>query len=439
MRFWWLFLAVVHCLAADESAGHLLPEGCSAGVLRKGEVVFAERASKPMYLASVSKQFTAAAVFRLVEQRKVRLRDPITARIPELGPAAAGVTVEHLLHHTSGLRDYSALQEVMGSRENLDNSGVVRLLARQRELNFAPGTDYEYSNSEYVLLGVLIERASGVSLDEFVRREFFEPLKMTQSRFGGSEGVPRTLGDGGMFSTVDDLLRWMQRPPGRIAVRARLRTGERLPHAAGLFWGRYHGRTTLSHNGVAGEYQADMVHFPNEALSVVCLCNGRNSDAPALSRQIADAYLGQTKSAPVTIKGLTGKWISRQGFLFLPNGDGKLEIRRRGRDTIAVGWEGDRPTLYRKLTAEELRTAPPENYKGRFSNDELGVTFDLVVADGALTITNDAGWRIPLEAAARDRFSAGPWILEFDQDHGGFRLHRERLWSLRFRRRESAN
>ena len=230
-------------------------------------------------------------------------------------------------------------------------------------------------------------------------------------------------------------MRWMKRPPGRIQERARLQNGEKLPHAAGLFWGRDRGRTTLSHNGAAGEYQADLVHYPKERLSVVCLCKGRNLDAAALSRTIADAYLGPKKRKTARIGEFDGKWISRQGFLLPPKIDGQLEIRRRGPDTIAVGWEGDRPTVYRKLTAEELRIAPLAEYRGRFGNDELGVTFDLVVADGALTLTNDAGWRIPLETAARDRFTVGPWVLEFEADRMGFRLHRERLWNLRFQKR----
>ena len=254
-------LWVAGCVAAGEAEAvrQLLAAtpGCAAGVLRQGRRVFAGglSTSTPMYLASVSKQFTAAAVYRLAEQGRIRLEEPITARIPELGAGAGGATVQQLLHHTSGLRDYGALQEVMGSRENLDNLGVVRLLARQGALNFAPGTEYAYSNSEYVLLGLLVERVSGVGLREFVRREF--GVLGTD----GGAAVPRTMGDGGLYGSVDELLGWMGRLPElrRIQVRGRLRNGERLAHASGLFWGRYRGRRTISHNGMAAGFSAEWV------------------------------------------------------------------------------------------------------------------------------------------------------------------------------------
>jgi CubicO group peptidase (beta-lactamase class C family) len=137
--------------------------GCATGVLLNNRVVFEAAvgtmdgrqpltASTPIYLASVSKQFTAAAVYKLVESGKIRLNEPIRKRLPELPENAATATIHHLLNHTSGLRDYAALQEVAGRQGPIDNLGVLRLLSTQRTLNFEPGTDYEYSNSDYVLL-----------------------------------------------------------------------------------------------------------------------------------------------------------------------------------------------------------------------------------------------------------------------------------------------
>ena len=313
-------LWVAGCVTAGEAEAveRLLAAkpGCAAGVLRQGRRVFAGAAgggrstSTPMYLASVSKQFTAAAVYRLAEMGRLRLDEPIAERIPELGAGAGGATVQQLLHHTSGLRDYGALQEVMGSRENLDNLGVVRLLARQGSLNFAPGSEYAYSNSEYVLLGLLVERVSGVGLREFVRREF------GVLGADGGAAVPRTMGDGGLYGSVDELLGWvgrLERPDAavmrRIQVRGRLRSGERLAHASGLFWGRYRGRRTISHNGVAAGFSSDVVHFPGERLSVVCLCEGSSVSATEMSRQIADVYLGGGGRAPLVPAGpgLEGK------------------------------------------------------------------------------------------------------------------------------------
>ena len=450
-------LWVAGCVAAGEAEAvrQLLAAtpGCAAGVLRQGRRVFAGAAGSglsaatPMYLASVSKQFTAAAVYRLAEQVRIRLEEPIAVRIPELGAGAGGATVQQLLHHTSGLRDYGALQEVMGSRENLDNLGVVRLLARQGALNFAPGTEYAYSNSEYVLLGLLVERVSGVGLREFVRREF--GVLGTD----GGAAVPRTMGDGGLYGSVDELLGWVGRlemPDApelrRIQVRGRLRSGERLAHASGLFWGRYRGHWTISHNGVAAGFSADLVHFPGERLSVVCLCEGKDLSATEVSRRVADVYLGAGGRAPLLPagRGLEGKWISRQGFVMTVRGEsvslggaeysrpGLLVLRPRGRGGVDVGFAGDRMTRFRRMKGEEWEVPGAEGYVGRYSNDEWGARWEFVVAEGRLVLTTAAGWRIPLEAVARDRFAVGPWLLEFGAD--GLRLHRERLWNLEFRR-----
>jgi len=338
--------------------------GCATGVLLNNRVVFEGAvgtmdgrqpltASTPIYLASVSKQFTAAAVYKLVASGKIRLNEPIRKRLPELPENAATATIHHLLNHTSGLRDYAALQEVAGRQGPMDNLGVLRLLSSQRALNFEPGTDYEYSNSDYVLLSLLVERASGIPLAEYAKRELFGPLGMSRSWFQ-SHGAPpyepargytlrdgtlrpaaippQTTGDGGMYSSASDLLRWMQkleRPREKaiqqIQSRARLRSGELLPHASGLFWNRYKGRVTISHNGAVPGFQADVVHFPKERLSVVCLCNRGDVNAASLSRQIAEAYLGaRPRRASVRagqVEGhalpadLSGKWESRQGFI----------------------------------------------------------------------------------------------------------------------------
>jgi CubicO group peptidase (beta-lactamase class C family) len=489
--------------------------GCAAGVLLNHRVVFEGAAgtadgreplsaSTPLYLASVAKQFTAAAVYQLVDGGKLRLNESIRTRLPELPGSANGVTLQQLLNHTSGLRDYSALQEVAGRSGPIDNLGVLRLLSIQRQLNFAPGTDYEYSNSEYVLLGLLVERSSGVSLAEYARREIFSPAGMDRSwyqsdhipehepargyelrdgSFRLAAAPPQTIGDGGMYSSVSDLLRWMgnlERPTEigkavmrQIQSRARLRSGEALPHASGLFWNRYQGRVTISHNGVVPGFQADTLRFPREHLSVACLCNRGDVNAASLSRQIAGVFLGTSSSgarepavaAHPASGGLVGKWESRQGFILSTNAEGdrlraslagteylmsagpkrtefsaksdgfRMLLRRRSADVVQMGWEGDRPNSFRRIHSTVPGPSELGQYAGRFLNEDLNVKWDLALIDGALVITTDAGWRIPLTAIAQNRFEVGPWLLEFRRDGGsisGFTLHRERLWALRF-------
>jgi CubicO group peptidase (beta-lactamase class C family) len=509
--------AIVERLLARYGTGQ--GPGCASGVLLKGHVVFEGAvgtkdgrqpltASTPMYLASVSKQFTAAAVYKLADSGKIQVNRPIRAILPELPKSTGAVTIHQLLNHTSGFRDYSALQEVAGRLGQIDNLGVLQLLAAQRALNFEPGTDYEYSNSDYVLLGLLVERVSGISLGDYVSQEIFKPLGMSRSWFQSDRGAaydpaqgyalrdgvfrravtpPQTTGDGGMYASVSDLLRWMrnlERPREidektirQLESRARLRSGELLPHASGLFWNRYKGRMTISHNGSVAGFQADVVQFPKERLSVVCLCNRGDVDAASLSRQIAEAYLGNRATVagaigiqrvgPPLPADLAGEWESRQGFIlstkfegdhlstalagekhlmsfdpkqkaFSVESDGfRLLLRRRGRDTIELGWEGDRLNLFNRLVVTLPGPSGLGQYAGHFVNDELQVKWDLVLDDASLLITTAAGWRIPLAKAAPDRFEAGPWLLEFERKNGrisGFALHRERLWRLGFQR-----
>ena len=381
------------------------------------------------------------------------------------------------------------------------------MLSAQRALNFEPGTEYEYSNSDYVILGIAIERVTGVALSEYTRREIFIPLEMNRSWFQPSGGTaykpaqgyisrngsfrpapfpPQTTGDGGMYGSVSDLLRWLQnleRPRKgdeevfrQLVARARLRSGEVLPHASGLFWNRYKGRTTLSHNGSVEGFQADVVHFPKEQLSVVCLCNRGDVDAASVSRQIAEAYLSTGRPQPNTTQrpsrltlssDLSGKWESRQGFIlstrvdtthliastageehvmsldpsqkeFVAISDGfRLILRRQGKDTLELGWEGDRPNSFTRIRTAIPNSPDLKQYAGRFVNEELQLEWNLLVSDDSLLITTPAGWRIPVVAAAPDRFEVGPWFLEFERTAGkisGLALHRERLWKLTFQR-----
>lgn len=459
-------------------------------------------AQTPVYVASLSKQFTAAAVYKLAAEGRIRLKEPIGVRLRGLSSPTSTPSVQQLLNHTSGLRDYSALLEVAGRlNERPDNRGVLRILNAQRALNFAPGTDYEYSNSDYVLLGLLVEEVTGLPLSTFMEPEFFAPLAMKDSWFGTTKATreepargytlsdgawhpsdpPPSTGDGGMYSSVSDLLRWLQEvtkpnlaahdPLRQIQLPARLISGARLPHASGLFLGRYKGRATLSHNGAVAGFQADLVHFPRERISVVCLCNRGDVDAASLSREVADVYLGAGAARPRApgrprSSEAAGVWESAQGFVLTTKVEGgilsaslggeaytlspvgksamfttgsstfPMVLRLRGPNALDFGVEGDRFERFRRIPPA-LNPLPIAVYGGDFVNTEMNLSWHLLVENGVLVLTTAAGWRIPFTYVAPDRFEVGPWLIRFERDQSGITallLHRQRAWNLRFQR-----
>ena len=344
--------------------------GCAVGVIQNGHFVYKTAfgladldthapltETTAFNVASMSKQFTAAALFFLVENGKVHLTDPVRRFIPELPKYADGITVADLLHHTSGLRDFGPLLEIAGrSEEPLDITGSLKLLARQTALNFAPGAGYEYTNSDYLLLGAIVERVTGMSLAAYAEERLFGPLRMSNTQFYGqaqklhsrAEGyvergsryrkIPQPMlmsGAGGLFTTVEDLLNWDENFYNPVVggaaflnfmfARGRLRTGEPLPYAAGLILGRYSGLEAVSHPGSLPGFRSEMIRFPAQHLTVACLCNREDEESPLLARRIADVYL-EDKLHPMRgaadidypasgFPELDGVWESPQGWI----------------------------------------------------------------------------------------------------------------------------
>ena len=316
--------------------------GCALGVVRDGEFVYRanygtadlERgipigARTAFYMASVSKQFAAAAVALAALQGKLSLDDDIRKYLPEMPDHGRPITVRNLVHHTSGIRDYLGLLVLSGQLADVHpDATIVSLIARQRALNFPTGTEYSYSNSGYLLLSVILQRATGMSLREFAGREIFEPLGMRDTYFyddhnrphlagdrralgyypaksGGYEsGVLSNFeqgGDGGLFSTVEDVLRWdrnfydgkvggprfleLIQTPGRLA------DGTAQDYAFGLMVRDYAGVRTVVHSGVFMGYRTIIQRFPTERFSVILLCNLGTVSPEELAPAIADIYL----------------------------------------------------------------------------------------------------------------------------------------------------
>ena len=277
-------------------------------------------------LASVSKQFTAMAVMLLAQDGKLRYDQPVREFLPELPAAAQAVTVRHLLNHTSGLWDYEDL--IPESRTaQLDDRDVLGLLAAKDSVYFPPGSQYRYSNSGYVLLGLIVARVSRMSFPEFLRMRIFQPLGMgaTVAHAAGSDTVPRraygysprggtfvqtdqsvtsaTLGDGGIYTNVDDMTRWDQALYGGTTVLVDAATLElattppRLPAGAdtqygfGWFVDNYRGEKRWRHTGETSGFRNAIQRFPRRRLTVIVLTNRSSGEPGAIAERIADRLL----------------------------------------------------------------------------------------------------------------------------------------------------
>ena len=276
---------------------------------------------------SVSKQFTAMSVLLLAEQGKLSLDDDIRKYLPEIPRYETPITIRHLIHHTSGLRDYLTLMALRGERDDdfYVDEEVVDLIARQKQLNFKPGDQWLYSNSGYFLLSQIVKRASGKSLRQFADENIFKPLGMKSTHFnddhteivkGRATGyAPRPggfrisvstldmVGDGNVVTNVEDLFLWDQNfyhnrlgKGGQDLIdqaqaTGMLNGGKKHDYAAGLVVTEYKGLKEVSHGGAFVGYRAGVVRFPAQRFSVACECNLAIIDPMTLAHRVADVYL----------------------------------------------------------------------------------------------------------------------------------------------------
>ncbi len=314
--------------------------GCVAGVMRNGQTLYARghgmgdleqgTALSPktaFYMGSVSKQFMAFTILLLEQQGKLGLDDSVRKHIPELPEYFAPVTLRQLLHHTSGVRDYLTLGILAGYAPDhvWTERAALKTIMRQKGLNFAPGSEHLYSNSGYVLLAVTAQRAARERLNEWGRKYLFGPLGMTSSRWQQnhadlvpnrahgyaraaagawqvSDAMVDTVGGGGMYSSVEDMLRWMENLESgkfggellaRMAEPGKLGDGQAISngYGMGLVKGKYRGALAISHGGALAGYRTYILRLPEKRFSVVCLCNFANANPGRFAEQAADIWL----------------------------------------------------------------------------------------------------------------------------------------------------
>jgi CubicO group peptidase (beta-lactamase class C family) len=275
-------------------------------------------------LASVSKQFTAMAIMLLVHDRQLRYDDRLTDVFPDFPEYGRVITVRHLLTHTSGLPDYESLMDSRWTPENqITDQEVLDLLKQQKAGKFAPGTNWSYSNSAYVVLGLIAAKRGLEPFPDFLHRRIFEPLHMRhtlafvkgQKEIGSrafghilKDGKPveadqsatsATLGDGGIYSSTDDLAKWddalkkdLLLPKNEFAAALtpiRLNNGT-MPTAYGFGWylDPYKGRARMWHTGETMGFRTVIERFTDENLTIIVLANRADLDVQKMALQIAD-------------------------------------------------------------------------------------------------------------------------------------------------------
>jgi CubicO group peptidase (beta-lactamase class C family) len=376
--------------------------GCSAGVGREGAVVYEHgygtanlelgvriTPESVFPAASISKQFTAMSILLLVQRGQVRLDDEVRKYVTELPNYGSPITIRHLLNHTSGLRDGFNLDGWSAPRPDGSdpNDAILRVVVRQRGLNFAPGSQFQYNNGAYNLLGSIVKRVSGQSLRAFADSHIFKPLGMTQTHFHddpamivpgrvsnywrdsrgwqvGSE-VPGIIGNAGLYTTASDLLRWSHNfddiRVGDAALLAAAQTpavltsGEKSLYGFGVSIGEYRGLRAITHGGGDRGISTYLLRLPDAKLAVAVLCNSDSIPAQMLAERVAELYLSDRMQAPAA---------------------------------------GGKPTPVAEVKLSERELA---RYAGWYRDPSHGGVLRLFMRDGRLTISDVEGDDIPFE------------------------------------------
>lgn len=312
--------------------------GAAIAVEKEGKIIFKKGygSAEPEYsipitsqsvfhIASVSKQFTCFSILLLEKEGKLSINDDIRKYIPEVPDFGKTITLNHLMHHTSGLRDQWELLAIAGWRldDNITKDQVLRIVSHQKELNFNPGDEYMYCNTGFTLLAEVVARVSGMPFTEFTKKRIFEPLKMTSTLFYDdceklvknraysyyidSTGYKKSnlsysiAGATSLFTTVEDLCRWsanFENPVAgdrdiinRMNLRGVLNKGDTITYAMGQDIVSYKGLKMIVHGGADAGYRSILVRFPDQKLSVNVLSNLASFDPGDLAFRVADIYL----------------------------------------------------------------------------------------------------------------------------------------------------
>ncbi|MDF1866492.1 MAG: serine hydrolase [Saprospiraceae bacterium] len=320
--------------------------GATVAVAQNGKIIFSKgygsanleygipnTPTTVFHVASVSKQFTVFSILLLQKDGKLSLEDDIRKYIPEVPDFGKTITLRHLASHTSGMRDQWNLLAMAGWRMDdvITKSHILKLVERQKELNFEPGEQYNYCNTGFTLLAEVVARISGKSFAEFTAERIFKPLKMTNTLFyDDHEKIVKNraysysshtgelkksvlnfanVGATSLFTTVEDLMRWtMNFKELKVGTKAIinemntphvLNNGDTFGGALGQFVTPYKGLNQIQHGGSDAGYRSYLTRFPDQDFAVAVFSNLGEFNPNRLALQVADIYLEKYMEAPM--------------------------------------------------------------------------------------------------------------------------------------------
>lgn len=478
--------------------------GCALGVVQNGNFVYKRgygtgslelgvsiTPQSVFYMGSVSKQFTAASVVLAAEQGFLALDDDVHKYVPELPSYGKPITLREMLHHTSGLRDIFSLLFLAGrNAEDVHRTDeLVDLIAHQKDLNFNPGDEYLYSNSNYFLMSVIIRRTTGKPLSQFAEENIFKPLGMTHTRFyddhtlvapgripayeprqGGGFRVGWStnfdkVGDGGLLSSVEDLLLWdrnfYDNKLGKGTLLKEMQTqgvlnnGKKIEYGLGLVITDYRGLPVVAHSGALFGYRTAFLRFPNQKFSSICLCNLSTSNPVDLAEKVAGIYLAnqmsaepaasaaakvdahpfagwyrdkdshsvlQVNASDTGLEAFGAQFRPRDASHFSGPDESEMVFNREqgGTTRLTLSFKDTVPQIFEKYQALKASDENFAQYTGEYTSGELEATYRVFVKDGRLTMA--VNWQEPfaLQPTVRDEFQGpGGTAIVFRRDSAG--------------------
>jgi CubicO group peptidase (beta-lactamase class C family) len=397
--------------------------GVAVSIVKDGEVIFKKGygianleydipiTPKTVFnVGSVSKQFTTFSIYLLEKQGRISLDDDIRKYIPELPIYKKTITIRHLCSHTSGLKDQWALLTLAGWRMDdvITSEHVMKIIGKQKELNFETGSQFKYSNTGFTLLTEIVKRVSGKSFSAFAKENIFDPLgmdntlvyddneKIVRNRaysYGNENGLyskrnlnSSSVGPSNVYTTVEDLSKWTanfenpivgnvdfinhfnersQLDNGEPTILA-VSDGETIYHAKGQFIRNYKGLNVYNHTGSDAGFKSYLGRFQDNKLSIILLSNDENFVAYKAGMDIAEFYLSD-------------KFNKREKIAEIEQ---KVEEKSKSSSKTNL-----------------------KDFEGEFLNHDLSSLFNIKVINGKLTMTHNRLSDVVLTEGEKDKFS----------------------------------